>query len=151
MPPTRGAFFDFHIRGGLGLGNTDGYPPGLMAGYRRLLDDPSTVQAICEDYRAGATIDRQHDDDDLGSRRIECPVLALWSAGGALARFYGDVVAVWQPWAADVTGHAMQASHFLVEDQPEQTADHLTAFLGSVPAPERGRRRAEGIDHATHL
>ena len=54
-----------------------------MPGYRSLLDDPSTVQAICEDYHA-ATLDREHDDADRGRRRIECPLLALWSADGAL-------------------------------------------------------------------
>ena len=54
-----GAFFDFHVRA-LGLGHPpDRYPPDLMAGYRALLDDVSTVQAICEDYRAGATVDRK--------------------------------------------------------------------------------------------
>jgi haloacetate dehalogenase len=47
--------------------------------------------------RAGATVNRDHDDADLGQRRIECPLLALWSAGGALPRFYGDVLDVWRP------------------------------------------------------
>ena len=68
-----------------------------MVTYRGLLDDARTVQAICEDYRAGATIDRAHDDADRSERRIECPLLALWSAGGALPRLYGDVLDVWRP------------------------------------------------------
>jgi haloacetate dehalogenase len=123
------AFFDFHVRA-LGLGRApDRYPAELMAGYRALLDDAGTVQAICEDYRAGATIDRQHDDADRGVRKIGCPLLALWSADGALPRFYGDVLDVWRPWADDLTGQAMAASHFIVEDQPEQTAKALTGFL----------------------
>jgi haloacetate dehalogenase len=123
------AFFDFHVRA-LGLGSTPGrYPAQLMTTYRGLLDDPGTVQAICEDYRAGAIIDREHDDADLGRRRIECPLLALWSAYGALPRFYGDVLGVWRPWAHDITGRALQTSHFLVEDQPEQTSDAILQFL----------------------
>jgi haloacetate dehalogenase len=128
------AFFDFHVRV-LGLGRrVDRYPPDLMSGYRALLDDPSTVQAICEDYRAGATVDRAHDDADRGHRRIECPVLALWSAGGALPRLYGDVLDVWRPWADDVRGFGLDASHFLVEDEPELVAQALVAFLDRAPS-----------------
>ena len=123
------AFFDLHVRA-LGLGRqASRYPTELMAGYRRLLDDPSTVEAICEDYRAGATIDREHDDADLGRRRISCPVLALWSAVGALPRMYGDVLEVWRPWADEVSGQGLPATHFLVEDQPELVAEALTTFL----------------------
>ena len=128
------AFFDFHVQA-LGLGRAaDRYPPELMAAYRALLDDVSTVNAICEDYRAGATVDRLHDDADRGVRTIICPLLALWSAGGALPRFYGDVLDVWRPWADDVTGRAMQTSHFVVEDEPEATAEALSAFLSRRPS-----------------
>jgi haloacetate dehalogenase len=123
------AFFDHHVRA-LGLGGApDRYPADLMATYRGLLDDPTTVEAICEDYRAGAGVDRVHDDADRGRRWIECPLLALWSARGALPRFYGDVLDVWRPWAPDVTGQGLDASHFLVEDQPEQVAAILSDFL----------------------
>jgi haloacetate dehalogenase len=133
------AFFDLHVRA-LGLGAArDRYPAELMAAYRGLLDDASTVEAICEDYRAGASVDRDHDDADLGTRRIECPLLVLWSARGALPRLYGDMLDVWLPWAAEVTGRGLDTSHFLVEDRPEEVADELIAFLG---------RRARALDHA---
>jgi len=123
------AFFDVHVRA-LGLGGAPGrYPSELMNTYRRLLDDAGTVQAICEDYRAGASIDREHDDADLGRRWIECPLLALWSAPGALPRFYGDVLEVWRPWARQVTGRSMPTSHFIAEDEPELTAQVLSEFL----------------------
>jgi haloacetate dehalogenase len=123
------AFFDFHVRA-LGLGRAaDRYPTALMAGYRAILDDASTVHAICEDYRAGATVDREHDDADRGCVRIECPVLALWSARGALPRLYGDVLDVWRPWAAEVTGFGLDASHFLVEDEPELITRSLVSFI----------------------
>jgi haloacetate dehalogenase len=129
------AFFDLHVRA-LGLGRqTSRYPVELMAGYRRLLDDPTTVEAICEDYRAGATVDRAHDDADLGRRRISCPVLALWSAAGALPRLYDDVLDVWRAWADDVSGQGLPATHFLVEDQPELTADALATFLTEHLSP----------------
>ena len=137
------AFFDFHVRA-LGLGGEPGrYPRDLMATYRGLLDDPGTVEAICEDYRAGAGIDRDHDDADRGQRYVECPLLALWSARGALPRFYGDVLDAWRPWAHHVTGQGLEASHFLVEDQPEQVADLLLTFLQQpdhrLPTPREAR------------
>jgi haloacetate dehalogenase len=109
-------------------------PERLIAGYRALLDDPSTVTAICEDYRAGATIDRHHDDADRGVRKIACPLLVLWGADAAIPRFYGDVLEVWRPWAEDLTGQSVPAGHFVVEDEPEQTAAALSGFLHRWPA-----------------
>ncbi|HEX5618311.1 MAG TPA: hypothetical protein VFX51_07810, partial [Solirubrobacteraceae bacterium] len=103
--------------------------PPFLAAYRRLLDDPSTVAATCEDYRAGASLDRDHDDADLGKRRIHCPLLLLWSGRGALPRLYGDVLDVWRPWAQQVTGRGLDATHFLVEDQPEEVAKELLNLL----------------------
>ncbi|GAA3553130.1 alpha/beta hydrolase [Microlunatus spumicola] len=129
-----GAFFDLHVRR-LGLGREPGrYPDALMAAYRHLLDSADVVEAICEDYRAGAGVDREDDDADRGRRRITCPLLVLWSATGALPRFYGDVLDVWRPWATDLRGHAIEASHFLVEDQPEQVARALLALLDDLPS-----------------
>jgi haloacetate dehalogenase len=124
------AYFDLHVRAGLGLGREPGrYPGEVLDAYRRLLDDPGTVGAMCEDYRAGATIDVAHDDDDRAAgRTIDCPVLVLWAAHAALPRFYGDPLEVWRPWAADLRGTALEATHFLAEDRPEETARELLAF-----------------------
>lgn len=128
------AFFDLHVKA-LGLGRArDRYPPELMATYRELLGDPTVVHAICEDYRAGAGIDRAQDfHDRTDERRIQCPLLVLWSSGGALPKFYGDVLAVWAPWAADLRGRGLDASHFLVEDEPEEVARELLALLAESP------------------
>jgi haloacetate dehalogenase len=128
------AYFEHHLRS-IGLGGEPGrYPEPVMAAYRDQLDDPSAVQAICEDYRAGASIDREHDEADRG-RLIDCPVLALWGERGALELLYGDVLAVWRSWARDVRGRGLQASHFLVEDRPEEVAQELITFLDSLPPP----------------
>ncbi|KQX06896.1 MULTISPECIES: alpha/beta fold hydrolase [unclassified Leifsonia] len=129
------AFFEHHVRM-LGLGRAEGrYPSEHMAQYRAILDDPTVVHGICEDYRAGAGIDREHDDvDSAHGRRIGCPMLVLWSASGALPRFYGDVAAVWRPWTTDLRARGLDAGHFLVEDQPEQVAQELLDLLRSIPA-----------------
>jgi haloacetate dehalogenase len=122
------AYFEHHLRS-IGLGREpDRYPQTVLDAYRAQLGDEGAVQAICEDYRAGASVDRQHDEADRG-RPIECPVLVLWGGRGALEIFYGDVLEVWRPWARDLRGHGIDASHFLVEDQPEQVAGELTEFF----------------------
>jgi haloacetate dehalogenase len=121
------AYFEHHLRS-MGLGGGGRYPEAVLAAYRAQLEDPGTVEAICEDYRAGATIDRGLDEADRG-RHIECPVLVLWGTRGALEPFYGDVLAVWRSWARDVRGHGLDASHFLVEDRPEEVARELIAFF----------------------
>src|SRR4051812_9660768 len=128
------AFFDLHVRAGMGL---DG-DPGILAAYRRRLDDPGAVEAMCEDYRAGASVDAEHDDADRDAgRRIACPVLVLWAARAALPRFYADVLEVWRPWAPDVRGRAIDAGHFLAEDRPGETAAELRTFLAGVSSRAR--------------
>jgi haloacetate dehalogenase len=128
------AFFDLHVRAGMGLGKEPGrYPPEILESYRRALDDPGAVEAVCEDYRAGATIDVEHDDADRDAgRRIACPVLVLWAGRGGLPRFYPDVLGVWRPWAPDVRGEPLDATHFLPEDRPEETAARLLTFLAGT-------------------
>ncbi|MBV9194570.1 MAG: alpha/beta hydrolase [Solirubrobacterales bacterium] len=131
-----GAYFE-HMRA-LGLGREPGrYPEEVLAAYRAQLEDPATVEAMCEDYRAGASVDREYDEADRG-RTIECPVLALWGKRGALEIFYGDVLAVWRAWARELHGRGVDASHFLVEDRPGEVARELAAFFAASPAPALG-------------
>ncbi|MGH2885229.1 MAG: alpha/beta fold hydrolase [Solirubrobacteraceae bacterium] len=122
------AYLDHHLRS-IGLGSEPGrYPQAAIATYRAQLADASAVEAICEDYRAGATIDRELDEADR-SRLIECPVLVLWGTRGALGPLYGDLLAVWRSWARNVRGRGVEASHFLVEDRPEEVASELAGFF----------------------
>jgi haloacetate dehalogenase len=110
-----------------------GYPIEMIDDYLDRIDNPTAVQAMCEDYRAGATIDRELDASDRAAgRRIECPLLVLWGARGALPLFYDDVLAVWQEWVRDpsqLSGQALDASHFIPEDQPTETAGALGSFF----------------------
>jgi haloacetate dehalogenase len=95
-------------------------PDDLRAAYARPWRDPATVHAVCEQYRAAATLDRAHDAADRGVRRIGCPVLALWAAGGAVDQWY-DPLAVWRDWADDVAGGPVASGHFLPEEAPDET------------------------------
>ena len=99
------------------------FDSGALAAYEQAFSDPATVHATCEDYRAGATIDLEHDEADL-ERRIECPLLVLWGERTKP----DDLVAVWRSWAVDVTGHPLPCGHFLAEELPEETLAHLQQF-----------------------
>lgn len=99
-----------------------------LADYLECAQDPATIHAMCEDYRAGATIDFQLDEEDRGRRRIQCAVLALWSKYGALEKWY-DVLAIWRDWADDVRGRALECGHYLAEEAPDDTARELRSFF----------------------
>lgn len=108
------------------------FPDEVVAAYRAQLDDLGAIEAMCEDYRAGATVDRALDEADRGARMIACPVRVLWGAAGALPLFYDDPLALWLPYAPAATGQGVDgAGHFLVEDEPAVVAADLLAFLTS--------------------
>jgi haloacetate dehalogenase len=118
------------------------FPPEVRAAYVDALRDPAHAHAICEEYRAAATIDREHDQADrVAGRRIACPLLALWSGQGALGTWYvpeSGPIALWQAWSEDVQGHPLNAGHFFPEEAPEQTAEALGRFFGaSDPDPSK--------------
>lgn len=106
----------------------DAFPAEARAAYRRAFRDPATVHAVCEQYRAAATLDYRHDEADRGRRRIACPVLVLWAKHGAVDAWY-DPLVVWRAWAGDVRGHALDCGHFLPEEAPEATSAALGAFF----------------------
>ena len=79
---------------------------------------------MCEDYRAGATIDQAPDDAHAGRRRIFCPMLVLWSGREEIDRWY-DVLEIWREWADQVQGRAMDCGHYLAEEKPDELAAEL--------------------------
>jgi len=97
--------------------------------YLRSVRRPETIHAMCEDYRAGVTIDFELDEADRGSKRIECPVLVLWGGRGRLGELYDDVLAIWRGWADEVRGRPLDCGHFLAEEAPEETLAELLAFF----------------------
>jgi haloacetate dehalogenase len=95
--------------------------------YLRTASDPANIHAMCEDYRAGASIDLQHDAADL-DKRIRCPLLVLWAERGAMGRIF-DVLPIWQQRGVDVSGKALPGGHTLQEDVPEEFLTQVEAFL----------------------
>jgi haloacetate dehalogenase len=104
------------------------FSPTLRRAYVEPFRDPETIAAICEEYRAAATIDTAHDEEDRPRRPITCPVLVLWSATGATAAWY-DPLSIWRDWADDVSGAPLDCGHFLPEEAPDDTTRHLKDFL----------------------
>ncbi len=105
----------------------DHMPPDALDDYLRCLRNPETIHAMCEEYRAAATLDFACDEADRGTRRIACPVLALWGRD-VLAEWY-DVLAIWRDWADDVRGQALDCGHYLAEEAPDETYAALHAFF----------------------
>ncbi len=108
----------------------EAFAPEAVEEYVRCFSDPEVIRASCEDYRAAASIDLEHDEVDASAgRRIGCPTLVLWGELGFVGQAY-DVLGVWQKYAADVSGHAIGGGHFLPEEQPDATLAALRDFLG---------------------
>jgi haloacetate dehalogenase len=136
-----GADPDYYVRrklaqwsGGTGI---EAFAPEAIEEYVRCFRDPEAIRASCEDYRAGASIDLEHDEVDAAAgRRVECPALVLWGAEGFVGRAY-DVLDVWRGYATDVRGEALGGGHFLAEEEPSATLTALRDFL-TAPAVDRG-------------
>jgi haloacetate dehalogenase len=101
--------------------------PAAFAEYLRCYMDPATRHAICEDYRAAATIDLGHDAADADAR-ITAPLLALWGARGTVGALY-DVIALWRDKALQVEGRALDCGHTLQEERPDETLREILAFF----------------------
>ena len=97
--------------------------------YVRCFSDPEAIRASCEDYRAAASIDLEHDDADAAAgRRISCPLLVLWGDRGFVGNNY-DVLEVWRRYADDVRGRGLDCGHFVPEEAPGPTIAALREFL----------------------
>ena len=102
--------------------------------WRAVLRDPAVVRGMLEDYRAGLTVDYRDElaDRALG-RRVQPPLLVLWSTRDDLEVLYGDPLAIWRNWATTVDGHGIDSGHHMAELAPSELAEALTRFLGADP------------------
>jgi len=101
--------------------------PDVWKEYLRVLRDKAAMHGMCEDYRAGATIDLAHDAADAG-RRIGVPLLLLWGARNPVWERF-DMIGTWQRFAKNVVGSPIQAGHYLAEEAPERVLDELLPFM----------------------
>ena len=103
------------------------FPPEAVAEYVRCATTPEAIHAMCEDYRAGASIDLVHDEADFADK-VNCPMMALWSATGYVGRTQ-DVLQTWRDYATDVRGHSMPCGHHIAEEMPEEAHAAIKEFL----------------------
>jgi haloacetate dehalogenase len=103
--------------------------PKAVAAYLTQFRRPEVIAATCEDYRAGATVDRELDqlDRDAG-KKIRCPLLVIWGRRYH-ASVAGSPAEVWRKWADDVTELALDCGHFVAEEAPEACTDAMWAFF----------------------
>ena len=106
------------------------FDPHALAEYERCFCDPAAIHASCEDYRAAATIDLEHDDADVAAgRRIQCPLLVLWGEKGVVHRCF-EPLRDWSEVAVDVRGRALPCAHYLAEEAADETYAELAGFFG---------------------
>jgi haloacetate dehalogenase len=99
-----------------------------------VINDPGTVRAMLEDYRAALGVDREADRADrLAGRTIGCPTLVLWSRRGDVEVLYGDPLAVWKVWAEDLRGFSIDSGQQVAEENPDALVEALTDFLAGLP------------------
>ena len=100
-----------------------------------VINDPRTVRAMLEDFRAALGVDREADRADrLAGRTIGCPTLVLWSRRGDVEVLYGDPLAVWKVWAEDLRGLSIDSGQHVAEENPDALVQALTGFLSGLPA-----------------
>src|SRR5690606_21506115 len=100
-----------------------------MREYVRCFSDPAAIHASCEDYRAAAGIDLEHDDADAATgRRLDAPFLALWGEHSFVGRSY-DVLDAWSAYVSHPRGEALPCDHYLPEEAPERTTKALSEFF----------------------
>jgi len=114
--------------GGIGLQDFD---PELLDEYRRCWGAPEAISAWCSDYRAGASIDLEHDAADL-DRKLDMPVLALWGADGIMQTLF-DIRALWARRCTRLTTATVPGGHWFPEQAPAETADALIAHFRTAP------------------
>jgi haloacetate dehalogenase len=110
--------------------NDDFFHPLALADYLAAVDDPSMIRSMCEDYRAAASIDLDHDQASRAeNERIRCPLRVLWGEKGKIGEWY-DPIAIWREYcSADVSGGPVNSGHYLVEEAPREVLEHLLPFL----------------------
>jgi haloacetate dehalogenase len=104
---------------------------GLAAEFNRAMLVPGSVHAMCEDYRASASVDLKLDAEDAKNGvKVQCPLQVLWAATGAMGRIY-DVLGIWKNEGVNVTGKGLPGGHSLQETTPKETTEEILRFLAA--------------------
>ena len=107
----------------------DPFTDDAFSEYLRCLKLPGAAIAICEDYRASAGLDLEHDQADINAgNKLKCPLLALWGEKGTVGRCFSPLHE-WQKVALNVDGNALASGHYIAEEIPELLLEYTLDFL----------------------
>lgn len=124
-------FLDLTMARWTKAGDLAAFDPAALAAYRLHFADPAHLHGACEDYRAGATVDRADDEATMDAGdRIAAPTLVLWGDTGFAGQTV-DQLTVWRAWCREVTGAPVDCGHFIPEENPDGTMAHLAPFLAA--------------------
>jgi haloacetate dehalogenase len=123
----------FHAHTSRGPKSTDLFHPEALADYLAAARNPEMIRGMCEDYRAAASIDLEHDRASRAAgAKVRCPLLVLWGAKGKIGRWY-DALAIWRQYcAAEVTGGPVDSGHYLAEEAPGEVRARFGEFFSRV-------------------
>jgi haloacetate dehalogenase len=109
----------------------DFFHPEALADYLAAVRDPEMIRCMCEDYRAAASIDLEHDRASRAAgEKIRCPLLVLWGARAKIEAWY-DAAAIWRGYCSrQISGGAVASGHYLAEEAPQEVLERLNAFFG---------------------
>jgi haloacetate dehalogenase len=114
---------------GMGPSGMAPFPDAVVEAYLARMKDPAAIHAFCEDYRASASIDLEHDRADRDrNNKVRCPLLVLWGEKSILPAAF-DVESLWREYASDFQTRALDCGHFLPEERPQEVAEALLAFF----------------------
>jgi len=110
----------------------DFFDRDALADYMSAVHDPDMIRGMCEDYRAAATIDLEHDRASRAAlEKVQCPMLVLWGKKAKIEAWY-DALAVWRQYcAAEVSGGSVNSGHYLAEEAPGEVLERLVHFLSA--------------------
>src|SRR6266498_5108987 len=95
----------------------------------KLFQKSHVIRAVCEDYRAGISVDLEHDQKNKKEgQRIKCPLLVLWASNG-FASDFSDPLTIWKNWAEHVKGHEVKSTHFLMEEATDEIQHAFHRFF----------------------
>lgn len=126
------SFYLKYTLGGWGSNGAGFIDEAAMAEYERCFCTPDAIHGACEDYRAAATIDLEHDRDH-DAKKIPCPTHVVWGEHGVIGRLFNAIDDWQQKCAQTVTGRALPAGHFIPEQAPERLLAEMMAFFAGKP------------------
>ena len=124
----------FYIRTVMGNRNPGSsiFDPRAQSEYERCVSLPGAIHGFCEDYRASAGIDLDHDRESIAQgQKITCPLLVLWGANGVVQRCF-DPLAEWQAVATNVSGQSVPSGHYIVEEIPQVVLTKALDFFAKA-------------------